>query len=177
MEFQAAAIQTQASGEMIGKFEGLWYVDSKSVHANSRGMTTVLTRRGRDLGAGVHDVALRVDFSNVRIRRDEGWLGDSRAWRVEVSPHRRPTFKVPAKVEGKVGEEISFEVGVTNPDPDTFTLVAGDMPLGALFENGRFSWTPTKEFQGAWRPRFAISNGSHSAEVGVLEEEFREIDT
>jgi hypothetical protein len=165
---EADAINTDPSAkEQIGKFEGFWYVDGRYTHGRAKNLTTALAVQARSLGAGTHEVGLRVDFSNKRVRRDEGWLSSSRGWRIDVSRHAKPKLEGPARVEAKVGEPVAFEVKLENPDPAKFRLVFHDFPDGATFENGTFRWTPTKAFQGAWRPRFVVTDGLRSAEKAV----------
>jgi hypothetical protein len=165
---EADAIRTAASGrERIGKFEGFWYVDAKPRHASARNLTTALTLSGSDLGPGVHEAALRVDFSNRRVRRDDGWLSSSAAWKVDVSRHKRPKWEGPAQVQGRVGQPLTFSLSIANPDPEAFRIEVRDMPRGAAYENGTFSWTPDKAHQGAWRPRFVLTDGLRAVEKTV----------
>ena len=164
--FEAQAITTATSGrKQIGSFRGVWFVDGKKRSAKAKGLKTSLTLSARELGTGRHEVGLRVDFSNKRIRRDYGWLSSSRGWIVDVSPHARPVFKAPNKVEGKIGEEIAFQVKIKNSG--SFRLEALDLPVGAGFKEGRFTWTPKKVHQGAWRPRFVLSDDLRRVETAV----------
>lgn len=165
---EADAIRTAASGrERIGKFEGFWYVDAKPRSASAKNLTTALTLTGSDLGPGGHEVALRVDFSNKRVRRDDGWLSSSAAWKVDVSRHKRPKWEGPAQVQGRVGQPMTFSLSIANPDPQAFRIEVRDMPRGAVYENGTFSWTPEKAQQGAWRPRFILTDGLRTVEKAV----------
>lgn len=164
IEFGAELIRTKARGRTIGKFKGLWYVDGKQRTATKKhGLTTTAKIRARELGEGTHEVALRVDFSNKRVRRDLGWLSDSRGWSLEISSFPKPRFTCPERAEGTVGEEITFQVSVENPAPDRFRLEARDLPEGAVFEGGVFRWTPEAHDQGSWQPEFRLTDGTHSA--------------
>lgn len=165
---EADAIRTAASGrERIGKFEGFWYVDAKPRSASAKNLTTALTLTGSDLGPGVHEVALRVDFSNKRVRRDDGWLSSSAGWKVDVSRHKRPKWEGPAQVQARVGQPVTFSLSIANPEPEVFRVEVRDMPRGAAYENGTFSWMPEKAHQGAWRPRFVLTDGLRAVERAV----------
>jgi hypothetical protein len=172
--FEANAIQTQGRGNVIGEFHGLWYVDARNVRPTAaKNLTTALTLQAADLGPGVHEVALRVDFSNNRVRRDFGWLSSARGWVVDVGKHRKPKFEGPSEVRVAVGKPLDLAVRVDNPDPATFRLEAADLPEGATFANGRLSWTPSKAHQGGWRPRFTLTDGVRSVvrevEISVVD--------
>ncbi len=166
---EADAIRTAASGrETIGKFEGFWYVDGKRRSASAKNLTTALTLQGAALGAGMHEAGLRVDFSNKRVRRDHGWLSSSIGWKVDVLNHKRPKWEGPAAlVQGRVGQPVAFDVRIENPDPAAFRIEAHAMPQGAAYEGGKFSWVPRKEDQGAWRPRFVLTDGLRTVEKAV----------
>jgi len=166
---EADAIRTMASGgERIGKFEGFWYVDGKDRHANAKNLTTTLTVPAGELGAGLHEAGLRVDFSNKRVRRDDGWLSSSAGWKVDVSRYKKPRWEGPAGVvQGRVGQPVSFDMRVENPDSASFRTVIEALPQGSSFENGKFAWTPQKADQGAWRPRFVLTDGLRTVEKAV----------
>jgi hypothetical protein len=172
--FEANAIQTQGRGNVIGEFHALWYVDSRSVRPTSaKNLTTTLTLQAADLGPGVHEVALRVDFSNTRVRRDFGWLSSARGWIVDVGKYRKPRFEGPSEARVPVGKPLEIAVRIENPDPAKFRLEAADLPEGSTFADGRFSWTPSKAHQGGWRPRFTLTDGVRSVmrevEIAVVD--------
>jgi len=171
---EADAIRTVASGgEQIGKFQGLWYVNSKPRTASSKELTTVMTLKASELGAGQHEAGLRVDFSNKRVRRDEGWLSSSAGWKIDVLNHKKPKWEGPEKIQAKVGEAVSFELKIQAPDPAAFRIEVLDLPENATYENGRFAWTPSKAHQGGWRPRFVLTDGlrriERAVEIAILD--------
>jgi hypothetical protein len=168
MTFEGDAIQTFGGGKSIGEFRGLWYVDHKNHRpSQAKNLTTSLAIQAQELGEGPHEVALRVDFSNIRVRRDHGWLSSARAWSVDVVKHRKPKFEGPAEAKAQVGKPVEFEMKIANPDPAKFRIEAVDLPEGATFVGEKFSWTPTKAHQGAWRPRFILTDGLRSVTKGV----------
>ena len=165
---EADAIRTAATGtERIGKFEGLWYVDSKPKSANSKDLTTIMSLKASELGAGTHEAGLRVDFSNRRVRRDDGWLSSSAGWKIDVLRFKKPKWDGPDKVQAKVGQPVTFDLKIEIPDPVAFKLDVKDLPEGAVYENGKFTWTPAKAHQGGWRPRFILSDGLRTVERAV----------
>jgi hypothetical protein len=165
---EADAIRTAATGtERIGKFEGLWYVDSKPRSANSKDLTTILSLKASELGTGTHEAGLRVDFSNRRIRRDDGWLSSSAGWKIDVTKYKKPKWDGPDKIQAKVGQPLAFDLKIEIPDAAMFTLELKDLPDGAVYENSKFTWTPAKAHQGAWRPRFILTDGLRSVERAV----------
>lgn len=165
---EADAIRTAATGSaQIGKFEGLWYVDSKPKSANSKDLTTIMSLKAAELGAGMHEAGLRVDFSNRRVRRDDGWLSSSAGWKIDVTKYKKPKWEGPEKIQGKVGQPLTFDLKIENPDPAAIKIEVRDLPEGAVFENGKFTWTPMKAHQGGWRPRFILTDGLRSVEKAV----------
>jgi len=165
---EADAIRTAATGsERIGKFEGLWYVDSKPKNANSKDLTTIMSLKASDLGAGTHEAGLRVDFSNRRVRRDDGWLSSSAGWKIDVLKYKKPKWDGPDKAQAKVGQPLAFDLKIELPDPVAFKIEVKDLPEGAVYENGRFTWTPDKAHQGGWRPRFILTDGLRTVERAV----------
>jgi hypothetical protein len=171
---EADAIKTIASGgEQIGKFQGLWYVNSKPRSASSKELTTVMSLKASELGAGQHEAGLRVDFSNKRVRRDEGWLSSSAGWKIDILNHKKPKWEGPEKLQAKIGEAVSFELKIQSPDAAAFKIEVHDLPEGATYDNGRFAWTPSKAHQGGWRPRFVLTDGlrriERTVEIAVLD--------
>ncbi|HEX7900879.1 MAG TPA: M64 family metallopeptidase [Planctomycetota bacterium] len=172
--FEGDAIRTMASGgASIGKFEGFWYVDGKPRSASAKNLTTALTLQGAELAAGPHEAVLRVDFSNKRVRRDEGWLSSSIGWKIDVLKHKRPKWEGPEKVQGKVGQPVTFDLKIENPDPQRFRVEVHCAPEGATYDGAKFAWTPEKVHQGGWRPRFVLTDGLRAVdrfvEIAVLD--------
>lgn len=166
--FEASAISTYGGRRRIGKFKGFWYVDGEFRRPSKvEKQRIMLTVPGGDLRPGLHEVGLRVDFSNDRVRRDNGFLSSSRGWIVDVHRSVRPMFTGPARVAALIGKEATFNVRIENPDPKAFRLESKNLPDGASFKDGRFTWKPTKADQGAWRPRFVLTDGIRSAEKTV----------
>ncbi|HTF57203.1 MAG TPA: M64 family metallopeptidase, partial [Planctomycetota bacterium] len=114
LPFTAQAVLTEGKAAALGGLSAAWYVDGArdTRHVASKDKTTSLRFKGLDLKAGRHEVALRVDFQNKRVRRDDGLLSGHRVWEVEVLPYNRPKLvltgemskgSVTTKLEGAAG--------------------------------------------------------------------------
>ncbi|HKS15738.1 MAG TPA: M64 family metallopeptidase [Planctomycetota bacterium] len=90
--FTASAVLTEGKAAALGSLSAAWYVDGvrDTSRVSSKDKTTGLKARGLNLKPGKHEVALRVDFQNKRVRRDDGLLSGHRVWQVEVLPFNRP---------------------------------------------------------------------------------------
>ncbi len=54
---------------------------------------------------------------------------------------------------------LSFPVTATDADGDTVTISASNMPTGATFSNGVFSWRPNYHQSGQYNVKFTASDG------------------
>ncbi len=68
-----------------------------------------------------------------------------------------------------VGQLLQFTVSAIDPDGDTLTYSASDLPLGANFdqENHSFSWTPTLNQVGRHKVEFKVTDGTVTVEEEV----------
>ncbi|MHC5061794.1 MAG: DUF7948 domain-containing protein, partial [Planctomycetota bacterium] len=55
--------------------------------------------------------------------------------------------------------ELAFAITATDPDDDEITYSAEDLPAGAVFEQGDFSWTPNFEQAGIYDVTFTATDG------------------
>ncbi len=124
--FTANAVLTEGKAAALGSLAAAWYVDGArdTSRVASKDKTTGLKVRGMNLKAGRHEVALRVDFQNKRVRRDDGLLSGHRVWGVEVAPFNRPKVvltgdlakgPVAVKLEGVAGQAGVKAVFVGGP--------------------------------------------------------------
>lgn len=67
-----------------------------------------------------------------------------------------PVFNGPIHTTTTVGEEVSFEIGVTDQDSDPIHLTY-ELPEGASFANNRFTWVPTQA--GTFNANFYATDG------------------
>jgi hypothetical protein len=146
--FSANAVLTEGKAAALGSLSAAWYVDTvrDMSRVASKDKTTSLKVRANALKAGRHEVALRVDFQNKRVRRDDGLLSGQRVWNVEVLPFNRPKLvmagdlsKGPAtvKLEGAAAQAgmtavfLAGPPGATMDDSGALTLVNDPALAGA----------------------------------------------
>lgn len=85
--------------------------------------------------------------------------------------NRAPVITNPGPQELLEEETITFNITATDPDGDNTTLSADNLPTGATFTNGTFSWTPTLNQEGVYAVTFtATDDGTpvESASTTVL---------
>lgn len=174
--FEATVIAIEAA-EKLGSFSARWFVDGKpAAGSHATGIKTQLDLPGAALAAGEHSVALRVDFKDARVRRDDGVLSSSRAWRLRVLESARPKLAAPEKVSLKRGEVAQIDVALES-GPELALSAAG--PPGSFFTSagrkGRFVWAPPRDARGAFRVVFALGEGATRVEktcsIDVQDEE------
>lgn len=146
--FTANAVLTEGKAAALGSLAAAWYVDGArdTSRVASKDKTTGLKAKGQNLKAGPHEVALRVDFQNKRVRRDDGLLSGHRVWNVDVLPFNRPKLvltgdlakgPVTAKLEGAAVQAGVTAVSLAGPpgahldDAGTLTCVADTALAGA----------------------------------------------
>ena len=88
--------------------------------------------------------------------------------------NRPPVFAPVGPQQASTTVPMSFLVSATDPDNDTVTLVAANMPSGAVFDSntGAFSWTPSYNQAGVYTVTFtATDNGAPviaASSLGVI---------
>lgn len=76
-----------------------------------------------------------------------------------LQKNQRPTIKVDRdEVSVPEGQKFSLKVKASDPDDDNLTVTLGNMPPGASFKDGVFTW----------KPEFETVNGSISREESFL---------
>lgn len=85
--------------------------------------------------------------------------------------NRAPEFTPVAPKEVLENVQLSFTVSATDPDDDTVTLSAANVPTGASFNpnTGVFSWTPTLSQAGNYVVTFHASDNGSPVETGQIE--------
>src|SRR5206468_1236709 len=72
-KFDVTALQIESgAGEKFGSFAAKWYVDGKPAQPTSSGIKSALDVRGAQLSPGEHQVCVRVELKDARVRRDDG---------------------------------------------------------------------------------------------------------
>jgi hypothetical protein len=178
-KLSVTAIAIEQGGEKLGGFAARWFVDGRPVQAKSSGIKSELEVRSggsTGLAPGDHEVAVRVDLRDVRVRRDDGLLSSGRAWRVTAIDAPRPKIVAPERQPAKRGEPVVLEVTLEQGPDDLRLSAAG--PPGSSFtasgRSGRFFWVPPRDARGAFPVTFTTGEGptrvDRSTEI-VLQDE------
>jgi hypothetical protein len=79
------------------------------------------------------------------------------------SENRPPKIAQIADKSVKEGESLEFDVNASDPDDDAVSILASNLPDGAIFDrrSWRFSWTPASSQRGNyWVTFYAVDDGS-----------------
>jgi hypothetical protein len=78
----------------------------------------------------------------------------------DVGENNCPTITAPATQTVNEGQALSFNVTTTDPDGDTVTVSASDVPSGANFNTstGAFTWTPNSTQSGTYTVTFTAND-------------------
>ncbi len=84
-------------------------------------------------------------------------------------PNRPPVLSPIGDKRVMVGETLAFEVSATDPDEEPLTYSVMDVPVGARFTQGQFTWSPTEDQVGQHLVTFSVSDGTDiTAETSTL---------
>lgn len=79
----------------------------------------------------------------------DGSLDDSRTVHITVDNiNRSPVLGTIQDQTVNTGETLTLAAAVNDPDGDSINLTAQNLPSGAVFENGTFTWTPALDQAG-----------------------------
>jgi len=70
-----------------------------------------------------------------------------------------PAFATIGAKNVNEGEVLTFAVTATDQDNDAVTITASNLPTGATFANGNFTWTPGFDQSGSFTVSFSASDG------------------
>lgn len=163
---KAAAVIARPPDWITSRLE--MFLDGRTVASSDRG--EVLFRfDGAKAKPGVYQLGARLDVQSDTIRRDFGFLTDSRAWRVKVMPHAKPRLVV-AKPSVSIAADGAVKVPVTIQQGGStfFQLRMEHAPPDAVLESGSFQWRPNGR-TGSWRVDFIASLGGEDAVTESLE--------
>jgi hypothetical protein len=80
--------------------------------------------------------------------------------RIQVlNVNRQPKITVLPDQKVKAKEVLSYKVEASDPDHDSLTFTAADLPAGATFAKGLFTWTPAENQAGSISVRFKVTDG------------------
>lgn len=88
----------------------------------------------------------------------DGTHRDTLGWGVTVSMYNRPPVLInPGDRAAKSGEELAFALSASDPDVDALEFAFGaSLPVGAVLDSNRFSWTPAAEDAGSHEVTFVV---------------------
>ncbi len=108
--------------------------------------------------AGSYEVTFTVmDTSELMVLEDSETITIT-----VVNVNRAPVLESIPNQEIEEGQQLTFSIAATDPDDDSLTFTAGDLPQGAQFENQIFSWIPANEQVGVHEVTFNVSDGALS---------------
>ncbi|MFH1371109.1 MAG: putative Ig domain-containing protein, partial [Planctomycetota bacterium] len=103
----------------------------------------------------------QAETHQVTFTVSNGQASDSETITITISNVNRPP--VLASIGSKttnVNALLSFTVSATDPDGDTITYSAQNLPSGATFANRVFTWTPNSNQSGSYQVTFTVSDGA-----------------
>lgn len=83
--------------------------------------------------------------------------------------NRAPEFTNPGPQEILEDNLLSFSVSASDPDADSVTITASNLPTGATFNGSTFSWTPTRSQEGVYTVTFTATDNGTPAETSTLD--------
>lgn len=127
-----------------------WYIDGELVQSN----TTSITYNWDSPGTYNVTVGGVSDESPI-----------SNTWMITVIDHSSNTAPVLNSIGAKQANEtgmLSFNLSATDPDDDSLTFSATNLPESATLDpsSGDFSWTPSIGQAGTYYVTFSVSDGS-----------------
>jgi len=89
--------------------------------------------------------------------RNEEWV---LAGPIEININQAPALDLIGDKSALEGELLQFTISATDPDGDSLTYSASNLPLGASFVGQTFSWTPAAGQAGSYPGvRFEVTDG------------------
>jgi len=81
---------------------------------------------------------------------------------LELNQNLPPVLNPIANKTIEAMQQLSFKISATDPNGDSLTYSAQNLPAGATFSNQQFSWTPAKNQTGSYQITFIASDGKTS---------------
>lgn len=99
-------------------------------------------------------------YRNIIFSVTDGAYTDSESIWIEVIANSAPVVDPLINRNVRVGEELSFAISAYDPEGDSLTYTALNLPLGATFVNRTFRWTPTADQVGTYNNiMFEVTDG------------------
>ncbi len=130
------------------------HLDGKPVATSSNGEID-FEFGGEMATPGYHQLGANLDIQADHVRRDDGFLGASRAWRVKVMPYEKPRVELPSSVKARQGDPLRVPLQVEHSRKDLVKIQVSHAPPGAALQGAAFTWPVTRA--GAWCIDFTVS--------------------
>jgi len=143
------------------------FIEGQSVASSDSGEVS-FHFDGAKAKPGVYQLGAQLDVQCDTIRRDFGFLSETRAWRVKVMPHPKPRLTVESKVTIPASGTVNIPVTLQQSGPARFELRMEHAPPNAVLEGGAFKWNPNGKI-GSWRIDFIASLAGEDAVTKSLE--------
>ena len=155
MNFRVAAIEPlrEPSGALRSRLD--LCLDGNKVATSDHGVVTFQLDAAK-IKPGIHQLGAVLNIQCEAVRRDFGFLSDSRAWMVKVIPHEKPGVTVQPKLSVSPQGSINVPVSIKNWNPALFAMRMEHAPENATLEGGSFKWRPAGR-TGSWRVDFMVS--------------------
>ena len=130
-------------------------LDGINIATSDRGVVTFQLDAAK-IKPGVHQLGAVLNIQCEAIRRDFGFLSDSRAWMVKVIPHEKPGVTVQRQVSIPPQGTVNVPVSIQHRNAALFALRMEHAPENSTLEGGSFKWRPDGK-TGSWRVDFIAS--------------------
>ena len=130
-------------------------IDGIRIATSDRGEVTYQLDAAK-IKPGVHQLGAVLNIQCEAIRRDFGFLSDSRAWMVKVVPHEKPGVVVQPQVSVPPQATVNVPVSIQHRNAGLFALRMEHAPESAVLESGNFKWRPDGR-TGTWKVDFIAS--------------------
>ena len=118
-------------------------------------------------GIGLDPEGSNYTFDGITLELTiESFEGDpqrtTQSFTVEVaSSNHAPVLDLPDSLSVSENSQLSFTVSATDPDDDPVTVDANNLPDGAGFADGTFTWTPDYDQAGDYVVSFVANDGNY----------------
>lgn len=83
--------------------------------------------------------------------------------------NRAPEIVSPGSQTVLEDNPLSFTISATDPDGDAVSITASNLPSGATFSNGIFTWTPSRTQSGIYTPTFTATDTGLPIEMSSID--------
>ena len=160
----AIATQNATSGSMLSFNVVASDPDGDALTYSATGLPSGATFTGNTFSwiptvtqAGSYDVLFTVSDGQLQVSRTVTIIVDAG---IIVPVNNAPVLAAIGSKTVQVGSTLSFNLSATDPENDTLTYSASNLPSGATLSGQTFNWTPTTA--GTYNVTFTVSDGQLS---------------